>query len=184
MQFDTHAETRRPCLNDFYGDEFANAVLRETRQQYEALIPEIPYIGGDENPMTRHLVRSTTSLVLYKVMKAWCKTAEEVGKLVYDAVVASVSRMPAVAGPELSTTYIVKEKKRRGNLKSAAILGTGYGSLLKVMEWNSTMVVIFLSAVLKSSIMLTMQMSFYPSTAILTSLPTELLAGDSPGQRP
>ena len=77
MQFDTHAEAWRPFLTNCYGDEFTNAVLRKARQQYEALIPEIPYIGGDENPMTRHLVRSTTSLVLYKVMDAWEKTAAE-----------------------------------------------------------------------------------------------------------
>lgn len=70
MQFDTHADSWRPFLANRYGDEFADVVLRKTRQQYEALIPEIPCIGGDENPMTRHLVRSTTSLVFYKVMKA------------------------------------------------------------------------------------------------------------------
>jgi len=112
MQFDTHAEAWRPFLANRYGDEFANAVLRETRQQYEALIPEIPYIGGDENPMTRHLVRSTTSLVLYKVMKAWGKTAEEVGKIVYDAVVVSVSQLPSRPYQELSAAYIAEEKER------------------------------------------------------------------------
>jgi hypothetical protein len=112
MQFETHAKAWRPFLANSYGDGFANAVLRETRQQYEALIPEIPYIGGDENPMTRHLVRSTTSLVLYKVMKAWGKTAEEVGKIVYDAVEVSVSQLSPLPGPELSTAYIAEEKER------------------------------------------------------------------------
>ena len=112
MQFDNHAEAWRSFLANRYGGEFANVVLRETRHRYEVLIPGIPYIGGDENPMTRHLVRSTTSLVLYKVMKAWGKTAEEVGKIVYDAVVASISRMPAVPGPEMSAAYIAKEKEQ------------------------------------------------------------------------
>ena len=109
-QFYTHSEAWRPFLTNRYGEEFANAVLIETRQQYEVLIPDIPYIGGDENPMTRHLVRSTTSLVLYKVMKAWGKTAKEAGKIVYDAVVASVSQIPAMPGPELSARYIAEEK--------------------------------------------------------------------------
>ncbi len=112
MQFDTHAKAWSPFLVNRYGDEFANAVLRETRQQYEVLIPKIPYIGGDENPMTRHLVRSTTSLVLYKVMKTWGKTAEEVGRLVYDAVVVSVSQLPALPSQELSAAYIAEEKER------------------------------------------------------------------------
>jgi len=112
MQFNTHAKAWRPFLASGYGDGFANAVLRETRQQYEALIPEIPYIGGDENLMTRHLGRSTTSLVLYKVMKAWGKTAEEIGKIVYDAVEVSVSQLPPRSGQELSTAYIAEEKER------------------------------------------------------------------------
>ncbi len=112
MQFDTHADSWRPFLANRYGDEFADAVLRKTRQQYEALIPHIPYIGGDENPMTRHLVRSTTSLVLYKVMDAWEKTAEEVGKIVYDAVEVSVRQMPSLPGPDLSAAYMAEEKER------------------------------------------------------------------------
>ena len=81
MQFDTHAKAWTPFLTNHYGNQFANAVLRETRQQYEVLVPTIPYIGGDKNPMTRHLVRSTTSLVLYKVMKALGKTAEIIERL-------------------------------------------------------------------------------------------------------
>ena len=111
-QFDTHAEAWRPFLASRYGGEFASAVLRRTRHQYEALIPETPYIGGDENLMTRHLVRSATSLMLYKAMKALGKTAEEVGKIVYDAVVVSVSQIPSLPGPELSAAYMAGEKER------------------------------------------------------------------------
>ena len=50
-QFETHAESWRPFLIASYGHEFADAVLQKTRELYAALIPEIPYIGGDENPM-------------------------------------------------------------------------------------------------------------------------------------
>jgi len=110
-QFDTHAKGWRPFLAARYDDEFADAVLRDAREQYEALIPEIPYIGGDENPMTRHLVRSTTSLVLYKVMKARGKTAEEVGKVVYDAVVKFVSQLPPRPAKQLNEECITEEKR-------------------------------------------------------------------------
>jgi hypothetical protein len=112
LQFDTHAKAWRPFLVNSYGSEFAGEVLRETRQQYEALIPTIPYIGGDENPMTRHLIRSTTSLVLYKAMKARGKTAQETGKIVYDAVEVSVSQMLPLPGPELGAEFITEEKEQ------------------------------------------------------------------------
>ena len=111
-QFDVHARGWRPFLAASYGVEFAEAVLKDAREQYKALIPKIPYIGGDENPMTRHLVRSTTSLVLYKAMKARGKTAEEVGKVVYDAVVASVGQLPPRPFKALRAEYIAKEKEQ------------------------------------------------------------------------
>lgn len=111
-QFDTHARAWSGFLNASYGGEFAKGVLKDAREQYEALIPRIPYIGGDDNPMTRHLVRSTTSLVLYQVMETRGKTAEEVGKVVYDAVRASVSQLPPRAFKELSPEDIAREKER------------------------------------------------------------------------
>lgn len=111
MQFDTHAQAWKPFLVQKYGNEFTDAVLRETRQQYEAMISTIPYIGGDENPMTRYLIRSTTSLMLYKVMKACGKTAEEVGKIIYDAVEASVSQLPRLLGQELTPEFRAEEKE-------------------------------------------------------------------------
>lgn len=110
-QFDTHEKGWMPFLAARYGDEFTDAVLRDARGQYEALIPEIPYIGGDENPMTRHLVLSTTSLVLYKVMRARGKTAEEVGKIIYDAVVKFVSQLPPHPAKQLNEEYVAKEKR-------------------------------------------------------------------------
>ncbi len=91
--FDDHAQAWKPFIISRYGDDFADTILKEAREQHEKLIPEIPYIGGDENPMTRHLIRSTTSLALYKAMKARGKTAEETGKIIYDAVVERANHL-------------------------------------------------------------------------------------------
>ena len=110
--FDTHAQAWKPFLASHYGEKFADVILKEARKQHEALISTIPYIGGDENPMTRHLVRSTTSLALYKAMKTRCKTARETGKIIYDAVVASVSQLPPHPFKELSAEYIAEEKEQ------------------------------------------------------------------------
>jgi hypothetical protein len=92
--FDEHTQAWKPILADRYGGDFANVISEEARRWHEALIPEIPYIGGDENPMTRHLIRSTTSLALYRAMKARGKSASETGKILYDAVVEQVSHLP------------------------------------------------------------------------------------------
>ena len=111
-QFDTHAGSWRGFLIASYDESFTEAVLSDARERYETMIPTIPYIGGDENPMTRHLVRSTTSLVLYQVMHTKGMSAIEVGKVVYDAVAASVSQLPAHPFRELSTERVVKEKEQ------------------------------------------------------------------------
>lgn len=104
--FDDHAQAWKPFIVSRYGDDFADAILREAREQHEALIPEIPYIGGDENPMTVHLIRSTTSLALYIAMKARGKTAEETGKVIYDAVVERVSHLRVSPAKALSADDI------------------------------------------------------------------------------
>lgn len=41
-QFDDHARAWRPFMAQRYGDEFADSVLKEAREQHEMLIPSIP----------------------------------------------------------------------------------------------------------------------------------------------
>lgn len=78
----------------------AAALLREARQETGRLVPQIPYIGGDQNPMTHHLVRATTMLALYRAMQARGMTARETGRVIYDAVVEAVRPLPFhPAGP-------------------------------------------------------------------------------------
>jgi hypothetical protein len=97
--YETHSKAWRPFLVLRYGDAFAEEVIQEAREELEGLIPELPYIGGDDNAMTRHIIRCSTSLALYKAMKAREKSAEETGKIIYDAVVESVRHMPPTPPP-------------------------------------------------------------------------------------
>jgi len=95
--FEEHARTWKPLIVNRYGDDFVDAFIEQARHYLEVLIPEIPYIGGDENHRTRHLIRSTTSLALYKTMKVQGKSASETGKLLYDAVMKQVSLLPLLS---------------------------------------------------------------------------------------
>ena len=109
--FDAHALAWKPFLASSYSDDLADLILKEAREQHQALISAIPYIGGDENPMTRHLVRSTTSLALYQAMKAHGKTARDAGQVIYAAVVASVSQLPPRPYTPPSPEFIAQEKE-------------------------------------------------------------------------
>jgi hypothetical protein len=92
--YDTHSRASRPCLARRYGDILAAEIIQAAREILEDLIPQLPYIGGDENPMTRHIIRSSTSLALYKAMKTRGKSAEETGQVLYDSVVESLGHLP------------------------------------------------------------------------------------------
>jgi hypothetical protein len=86
--FDSRARRWRAILSQRYGDDLADTILRQAREEFEALIPEIPYIGGDENHLTGSLISSTRALAFYRAMKARGKSAAEAGKILYDAVKA------------------------------------------------------------------------------------------------
>ena len=95
--FEEHSRAWKPLIANRFGDDWADAIAEYAHDYLEALIPEIPYIGGDENPMTRHLIRSTTSLVFYKAMKLRAISMSETGKILYDAVMEQVSLLPLLA---------------------------------------------------------------------------------------
>ena len=97
-----HAQGWRPFLAQRHGERLAELLLSECRGEMERLIPSLPYIGGNRNPMTRHLLRSTTSLVLHSVMLRHGRSAEETGWVLYHAVAERISHLPAIPFDGLS----------------------------------------------------------------------------------
>jgi len=60
-EFDGNSALMQASLVARYGEEFAGTLQREVRQEYEKLIPEIPYIKG---PVSyTHLTLPTSDLV-------------------------------------------------------------------------------------------------------------------------
>ena len=111
QEFDRHAKSWQPFLAADYGHETAAHILSEAKREEAEIIATLPYIGGDSNPMTRHLIRSGTSLALYKAMRAEGKSDREVGRLIYRSVCSSVRKLPS-SSFVLTKTFIAKEKKR------------------------------------------------------------------------
>lgn len=77
-----------------YGNETAEAVVTETIQHFETLLPDIPYIGGEENSLTENLYLSAAMLAMYQSLKARGKTVEEVARLIYQGTSAFYSSFP------------------------------------------------------------------------------------------
>jgi hypothetical protein len=70
-------------LSRDYGDEFSKKAVNEILKEYKQIIPEIPYIGGDENPMTPNLLSSARYLSVYIVLKSKGLGLDEIGKICY-----------------------------------------------------------------------------------------------------
>lgn len=81
--FDKIAKSVRDILISHYGEELTDTTIRETRQEYDALIPQLPYIGK-RNIFLDNLIFSAMFLALYRVLKKYGRTVEESGKIIYE----------------------------------------------------------------------------------------------------
>jgi hypothetical protein len=76
--FDKIAKRARKYLINHYEEDFAKVVIVETREKFDQIIPEIPYIGGKKNDYTIVMVIIGWIIPFFRVMRAYGKTTEEV----------------------------------------------------------------------------------------------------------
>lgn len=114
--FDKTVKRLRKVMVSYYDDNFTDTTIRETRQEYEALIPELPYIGGKKNPLTKTLIGSAGVLALYRVLKNHGKTADEAGKIIYEAEEARLAAYPKllrrIIGRLMFTRFFINRMKK------------------------------------------------------------------------
>jgi hypothetical protein len=95
--FDLSARLIKGVAISRYGERFAETVLVGARREYESLIPQLPYIGGRQNPLTPIMVSAGMFLALYRMMKAQGKEVEEIGAFVYEGVERAYGLLPRFA---------------------------------------------------------------------------------------
>jgi hypothetical protein len=82
--YDKAAKPLEKIIANRFDDKYTNTIIIEARQEFENIIHKLPYIGGDKNFNTRNLIMASACLAIYKVLKDHGKTAEEVGKIIYE----------------------------------------------------------------------------------------------------
>ncbi len=114
-EFDRDSERWMPFLLKLGGDSLARDLAREGRAAYRALIPQIPYIGGEGNRLTNSLIESVRCLALYQAMKAHGKTAQETGKVLYDSILARMGepRTPISPASLLTREQMMESREKR-----------------------------------------------------------------------
>jgi hypothetical protein len=91
--FDRSVSRVKHVLIARYGEEEASTLMRKSRQKYEDLIPQIPYIG-DRNPLLIFLLPATRYLAIYRTFQKHGRTVEEAGRLVYEIGEAEFEAIP------------------------------------------------------------------------------------------
>ena len=81
---DDHFEGTEKVLRARFGKDHAAGLIGDIRREYEALAPEMPYIGGEGNMFTEWLVYGVYYLAVYRVLKAKGQAVEGVGKVIFD----------------------------------------------------------------------------------------------------
>ncbi len=82
-EFNLVAKSARSVLDAYFAGEDVNGLLADTRQEFESLIPQLPYIGG-EQPFTEFIVFTGMLLAVYRVSKVHGKSVEQTGELVFE----------------------------------------------------------------------------------------------------
>ena len=86
-EFDRTAELIQYYLAKHYGEKLADRLYRETRQEYEKIIPEIPHIRGMRaRALNSFLIITAQELAVYRVMKAYDKTPGETWEVCHEAL--------------------------------------------------------------------------------------------------
>ncbi len=70
-------------------------IIKEAIKEYENTIPDIPYIGGEENKnSTSQLLEAAQYLALYRTLTAHGKKIPEIGQVIYDMFEARLQASP------------------------------------------------------------------------------------------
>ena len=91
--FDRMAACVRRVLISRYGEEQAKALVSESRREYEALIPQIPYIG-EKSHMLIFLLPTSRWLAVYRALQKRGATVEVAGRLIYEMMEAETKAIP------------------------------------------------------------------------------------------
>jgi hypothetical protein len=144
-EFDKTAELMQDYLVKRYGEEFADRLFRETRQEYEELIPEIPYIRGMRaRALNSFLIITAQELAVYRTMKKHGKAPGEAWEICHEAIRVRMKKFPGIkrwfVKRLMFSDFLMRRVKKRakrgeqlkfGDFEVRYILGDG-----KEFDWG------------------------------------------------
>jgi len=81
-------------LKSRYGDQIANEICIKTRNEFNHLLADLPYIGGDKHPGTKWILLAGHWVAFLRPLKESGYSTEESARMMYDLYVESLSNTP------------------------------------------------------------------------------------------
>ena len=95
QDFDRTTALMKESLVKRYGEEFTKTFQKDVRQEYEKLIPDIPYIKGVRaRAFNTFLLITAQEVAAYKAMKRQGKPATEAWEVCHQALRLRVAKIP------------------------------------------------------------------------------------------
>jgi hypothetical protein len=116
--FDKSLNRVRLPLFSWLGEQQARRLIRESRHEYEALIPRIPFIGS-KNPLLVFLLPTTRYLAVYHALQGQGLTIEDAGQLTFEIGTEELRAIPSFARRFISYLWFSPEFMER--IKKRAI---------------------------------------------------------------
>jgi hypothetical protein len=82
-QFDKFLRITKDILVEQYTDSKAENLINQIRDNYEEIIPEIPYIGGRKNVFTSILIDCVANIPIIRILEKERFTYREIGEFTY-----------------------------------------------------------------------------------------------------
>ncbi len=116
--FDKTADLTKDYFVKRYGEELAEKLYRETRQEYEKIIPEIPHIEGPRaRALNLFLLIVAQELAVYRIMKKHGKSLGEAWEICHEAIKLRMEKFSKIKRWLLKklmySNFLMKRVKRR-----------------------------------------------------------------------
>jgi len=95
--FDRTASLLESYLVKRYGKDLADRLYKETRQEYEKIIPDIPYINDFKaGALNAFLIIVAQELAVYRIMKEQGKDLQETWEICHEGIKISMKKFPKI----------------------------------------------------------------------------------------
>ncbi|MCK4285823.1 MAG: hypothetical protein KAX18_06455, partial [Candidatus Lokiarchaeota archaeon] len=87
--FDERLTVVNKELSKKFDDKMSEELINQMKAEFEKILPDISYIGGQKNPFTLILVKCMSDLAIFRTLEKIGFSFKEIGQFHYNYVIAA-----------------------------------------------------------------------------------------------